>query len=73
MLERAGIRHIALRSSTRAANPLADARAAWEFARICRSVRPDIVHTHNPKPGVYGRIVARLAGVPHVVNTVHGL
>ena len=34
---------------------------------------PDIVHTHNPKPGVYGRIAARLAKVPAVVNTVHGL
>jgi glycosyltransferase involved in cell wall biosynthesis len=31
------------------------------------------VHTHNPKPGVYGRVAARLARVPIVVNTVHGL
>jgi glycosyltransferase involved in cell wall biosynthesis len=31
------------------------------------------VHTHNPKPGLYGRIAARLARVPVVVNTVHGL
>ena len=31
------------------------------------------MHTHNPKPGLYGRFAARLAGVPAVVNTVHGL
>jgi glycosyltransferase involved in cell wall biosynthesis/ribosomal protein S18 acetylase RimI-like enzyme len=30
-------------------------------------------YTHNPKPGIYGRIAARLAGVPVVVNTLHGL
>jgi glycosyltransferase involved in cell wall biosynthesis len=73
MLEGHGIRHVALPSSTRAMDPLGDVRAASEFSRICRQLRPDIVHTHNPKPGIYGRIVARLVGVPHVVNTTHGL
>ena len=72
-LEDAGIRHVALRGSTRAANLRADLTAAKDFIRICRRLKPDIVHTHNPKPGVYGRIGARLAGVPIVVNTVHGL
>ncbi|MEA2057639.1 MAG: glycosyltransferase family 4 protein, partial [Actinomycetota bacterium] len=35
--------------------------------------RPDVIHTHTPKPGLYGRIIGRLAGVPAVLNTVHGL
>ncbi|GGI05330.1 glycosyltransferase family 4 protein [Egicoccus halophilus] len=72
-LEDAGIRHVALEGSTRSADVRADLVAAREFVRLCRRLRPDLVHTHNPKPGVYGRIGARLAGVPHVVNTVHGL
>ena len=38
-----------------------------------RRLRPTIVHTHNPKPGLYGRVAARIARVPIVVNTVHGL
>lgn len=72
-LEAHGIRHVALYRSTRAADLRADVATVREFARVCRQLRPDIVHTHNPKPGVYGRIVARLTGVPVVVNTVHGL
>jgi len=32
-----------------------------------------VLHTHNPKPGLYGRIVGRAAHIPIVVNTVHGL
>jgi glycosyltransferase involved in cell wall biosynthesis len=72
-LEARGIRHVALERSTRAADLRADLATAREFARLCRRLRPDIVHTHNPKPGVYGRIGARLARVPVVVNTVHGL
>lgn len=73
MLEEHGIRHFPMPSSTRAMSLRADVRAAKDLARICRAARPDILHTHNPKPGVFGRIVGRVVGVPIVVNTVHGL
>lgn len=72
-LERWGIRHRALDGSTRGFDIRADLVAARSFARIVREEQPDLVHTHNPKPGIYGRIVARIAGVPRVANTVHGL
>ena len=72
-LEQRGIRHIPLTRSTRANDLRADLATAREFYRLCRELKPDIVHTHNPKPGIYGRIAARLARVPVVVNTVHGL
>jgi glycosyltransferase involved in cell wall biosynthesis/ribosomal protein S18 acetylase RimI-like enzyme len=72
-LEAAGIRFLPWRNATRAWNPVADARALAELVALLRRERFDLVHTHNPKPGVLGRIAARLAGVPLVVNTVHGL
>jgi lipopolysaccharide/colanic/teichoic acid biosynthesis glycosyltransferase len=72
-LEAVGVRHVPLTSSTRGMDLGADLRAAVELWRILRRERPDVLHTHNPKPGIYGRIVGRLAGVPLVVNTVHGL
>jgi glycosyltransferase involved in cell wall biosynthesis len=72
-VEAQGIRHIVWRHATRSWNPLADVAAFLELLGIFRRERFDVVHTHNPKPGLLGRIAARLAGVPCVVNTVHGL
>ncbi len=71
-IEQAGIRHIAV-GLTRRMAPLADVRAFFDLVRVFRHERFDIVHTHNPKPGLFGQIAARLAGVPLVVNTIHGL
>jgi glycosyltransferase involved in cell wall biosynthesis len=68
-----GIEHRPLRHATRAMSPARDAKAFGELLGVFRELQPDIVHTHNPKPGVYGRIAGRLARVPVVVNTVHGL
>jgi glycosyltransferase involved in cell wall biosynthesis len=72
-LARRGVRHIALEHATRTMAPVEDARALAELVRLFRRLRPSIVHTHTPKPGIYGRLAARVAGVPVVVNTVHGL
>ncbi len=68
-----GIHHEAVTHATRSVSVTDDVLALGELVRLFRRLRPDIVHTHNPKPGVYGRLAARLAGVPVVVNTVHGL
>jgi glycosyltransferase involved in cell wall biosynthesis len=72
-LEAAGIRHVALPNATRSMDPWRDLRFTRDLVRLFRAERPHIVHTHNPKPGWFGRPAARLARVPVVVNTVHGL
>ena len=72
-LEAHGLRFVELEGSTRSMSIAGDLRAARSLWRTLRRERPDILHTHNPKPGVYGRILGRLAGVPLVVHTTHGL
>jgi glycosyltransferase involved in cell wall biosynthesis len=72
-LETWGIRHEPLHHATRSVAVGQDMLALVELWRLFRRLKPDIVHTHNPKPGIYGRFAARTAGVPGVVNTVHGL
>lgn len=38
-----------------------------------RKEKFDIVHTHTLKPEFYGQIIAKLVGVPIIINTLHGL
>lgn len=72
-IREAGIRHVPIRSFTRSMDPLSDLRAARELAGVLADVQPHILHTHNPKPGLIGRLMGHRRGVPIVVNTVHGL
>lgn len=72
-LESEGIRHIPWTHATRSWSPRTDLLAFLELISIFRREGFDLVHTHTPKPGIMGRIAARLSGVPVVVNTVHGL
>jgi glycosyltransferase involved in cell wall biosynthesis len=37
-----------------------------------RPLQPDVLHTHNPNPHLYGSAAAQLLGVPVVVHTKHG-
>ncbi len=70
-IEAAGLRHIPV-SISRNLTPLADLVSLWRLYRVMRRERFTIVHTHTPKAGLLGQLAARLAGVPVVVNTVHG-
>lgn len=72
-VESLGVTHVPVRSLTRSWAPTSDLAAFRELVRTIRSLELDVLHTHNPKTGVMGRIAGRLAGVPVVVNTCHGL
>ena len=58
---------------SRELTPVSDARTLAEVTRLLRKHRFDVVHTHTPKAGLIGPVAARLAGVKHIVHTIHGL
>ncbi len=70
--EAAGVPYVELEHVRRAIHPWQDARGLLELVRLCRRLRPDIVHVHSSKVGVLGRLAAWLAHVPVRVYTVHG-
>lgn len=67
----AGVPHWPV-SFTRRMTPLKDLLAAWQIYQVCRRERFTIVHTHQVKAALFGQLAARAAGVPIVINTVHG-
>jgi glycosyltransferase involved in cell wall biosynthesis len=42
------------------------------LTRFFRRHQIDVIHTHRYKDNILGSIAAALAGVPHVIRTVHG-
>jgi glycosyltransferase involved in cell wall biosynthesis len=52
-------------------NPRRDFMAVRAMYSLFRKTRPTIVHTHQSKAGIVGRVAARLAHVPVIVHGVH--
>ncbi len=42
-------------------------RFSWHLWRVLRTWRPTVLQTFLPEPNIFGAILGRLAGVPHVV------
>jgi len=68
----AGAQVVFLDALRRDVHPFHDAAALVALVRHFRRLRPAIVHTHSSKAGILGRWAARIAGVPHVVHSIHG-
>jgi glycosyltransferase involved in cell wall biosynthesis len=52
-------------------SPSNDIIASIQLSRLFRAIGPDIVHTHQSKAGIIGRLSARIAGVPCIIHGVH--
>ena len=71
-----GVHVVTIPHLHREISPLRDLLATARLARIMRTERPTILHTHTAKAGAVGRVAALLAGraarPPIIVHTFHG-
>ncbi len=61
--------HINIKRSSKIYNLLI---STWEFYKLFKQRKYDIVHFHTPIAALVGRVAAKLAGVSCIVYTAHG-
>jgi len=51
---------------------ISDLLSLYKLIKLMKKEKPDIIHTHQSKAGVLGRLAGILVGVPYIVHTFHG-
>jgi glycosyltransferase involved in cell wall biosynthesis len=57
----------------RSIKTLADLRSIWQLYRVLKDRKFDIVHSHTAKAGFIAAVAGKMAGVPLICHTYHGL
>ena len=65
------VKQICLPSIRRELSVPNDLQAINDIRRLCRQLKPDIVHTHTSKAGFVGRVGAWLGGCRTIIHGVH--
>ena len=67
-----GINFQPIKSFVQPISPWNDLRALWQLMKLIRREKYHIIHTHNSKGGILGRIAGWLCRTPIVIHTIHG-
>ncbi|MEZ2457718.1 glycosyltransferase family 4 protein [Salinicoccus roseus] len=54
-------------------SPISDVKSIFNLAKLLKREKYEVIHTHTAKAGLIGRVAGRLAGIPLVIHTSHGL
>lgn len=54
--------------SRRGTNPFEDLRLIFNYRKILKNIRPDIVFSYTIKPNIYGGVLCSFMGIPYVAN-----
>ncbi|MER9140257.1 glycosyltransferase [Mesorhizobium sp. M0830] len=65
------VRVMTLEKLINSISPSRDISAFGQLTRLMRDWQPDIVHTHQSKAGIVGRLAAREANIPCIIHGVH--
>ena len=69
---RLGIEAISCPDFVRQIDPLKDLRALWFCYKTVREIKPDILHAHCVKAGLFAALLGPVLGIKAKVVTIHG-
>ncbi len=72
-LQEVGIKTYEIAAMQRDIAIFKECKVLSELVKLFKREKPDVVHLNSSKAGGIGALAARLAGVPKIVFTVHGL
>lgn len=67
----AGVERIGVPEMVHPVRPLQDARAVARLRSVYRDLQPDVIHTHQSKAGILGRLAARAVPNASVAHGIH--
>lgn len=71
-IEKEGVKIKTIGFRRKAISPFSDIVSFIRLFFYFKKEKFDIVHTHTLKPEFYGQIAAKFAGIPIIINTLHG-
>lgn len=67
-LVKLGAKYHEIKIARHGTNPVTDGVLIWNYIKLLKRVKPDIVFSYTIKPNIYGGIACRLMNVPQVAN-----
>ena len=67
-LVKLGAKYHEIKIARHGTNPVTDGVLIWNYIKLLKQVKPNIVFSYTIKPNIYGGIACRLMNVPQVAN-----
>jgi len=67
-LEEFGFEYYNITINNKGTNPIEDMKLTYEFYKLYKKIKPDIVLQYTIKPNIYGSIATNILGIPTISN-----
>lgn len=67
-LKAIGCEFIETQVDRRGTNPVKDSKLLFQYIKLLRNIRPDVVLTYTIKPNIYGGLACRITKTPYLTN-----